>query len=160
GTDLSAALGEITEAATQATDAPRAGYWACEGSQLRSVDLYERGPDRHSAGIVVQKADPGLPPGEAWLDASVRLDGTGAGVLRLEAGARRWMPDEEQFASALADLVTLCLEGRERRRAEAGWRKSEARTRAVVRASRDAIVVFDAVGRVVEFNRAAEEMFG
>ncbi len=48
----------------------------------------------------------------------------------------------------------------ERRRAEQGLRASEARKSAVLETSPDAIITMDHEGKVVEFNPAAERMFG
>lgn len=48
----------------------------------------------------------------------------------------------------------------ERKRAEEALRDSEARKAAILEASLDAIVTMDHEGRVVEFNGAAERMFG
>src|SRR5438132_10677394 len=44
--------------------------------------------------------------------------------------------------------------------AEAGVDASEARMRAFLDSALDAVVVIDGEGRIVEFNRAAERMFG
>jgi PAS domain S-box-containing protein len=98
----------------------------------------------------------------AMLDAPVRVGGRVAGVLCLEhvGEPRAWMPDEEQFAGTLADLIALAMEARKRKMAETALKRSEAQTRAVLGASPDAIVMVDADRRVVEFNRAAEAMFG
>ena len=48
----------------------------------------------------------------------------------------------------------------ERTQAEMALRESEARLRAVVETARDAIVSAGAEGRILTFNRAAEQMFG
>jgi diguanylate cyclase (GGDEF)-like protein/PAS domain S-box-containing protein len=48
----------------------------------------------------------------------------------------------------------------ERKRAEDALRASEARKSAMIEAALDAIVTIDAQGRVLEFNSAAERMFG
>jgi PAS domain S-box-containing protein len=47
-----------------------------------------------------------------------------------------------------------------RKRAERALRMSEARKNAVIESSLDAIVTIDATGRVLEFNPAAEQLFG
>ncbi|MDP2315842.1 MAG: PAS domain S-box protein [Pseudomonadota bacterium] len=98
----------------------------------------------------------------ALLDAPVRVGGKVVGVLRHEhTGApRAWTADEEQFAASMADLTALAVEANERRRAEAALRVSRAQTRAVVEGSQEAILVVDGEGHIVEFNRAAEAMFG
>src|SRR5207237_406038 len=57
-----------------------------------------------------------------------------------------------------ADL--LAGEQRALRRSEAAIRESEARKAAIVAGSLDAIVTIDGGGAVVEFNPAAERMFG
>jgi PAS domain S-box-containing protein len=56
--------------------------------------------------------------------------------------------------------VGLALDVTERRAAEAAGRQSEARKHAILEAALDAIVLMDDEGRVVEFNPAAEAMFG
>jgi PAS domain S-box-containing protein len=56
--------------------------------------------------------------------------------------------------------VGLALDVTERRSAEAARTQSEARKHAILEASLDAIVIMDHRGRVVEFNPAAEAMFG
>lgn len=105
----------------------------------------------------------------SMLDAPVRVGGHVAGVLCLEhvssepvkaGGGRAWMADEVQFAGTLADLIALAMEARKRRAAELALRASEVQTRAMLGAIRDAILLVDAAGHVVEFNQAAEAMFG
>jgi PAS domain S-box-containing protein len=56
--------------------------------------------------------------------------------------------------------VGLALDVTERRSAEDARTQSEARKHAILEASLDAIVIMDHQGRVVEFNPAAESMFG
>ncbi|MDP2306062.1 MAG: PAS domain S-box protein [Pseudomonadota bacterium] len=98
----------------------------------------------------------------SMLDAPIRVGGHVRGVLCLEhvGQFRVWMPDEQQFVGTLADLIALAMEASDRRAAQAAQRASEARTRAVLGASKDAIVVADMAGRVVEFSAAAEVLFG
>jgi len=71
----------------------------------RTKQLYARGDD-HSI--------------TSRLDATIRSSGKMAGVVSHErTGAPyRWAPEEQNFAGSIADLVSLTLEARERRRAE------------------------------------------
>lgn len=98
----------------------------------------------------------------AMLDAPIHFGGLEDGVLCHEhIGAPRfWMPDEETFAVAAANLVSLVLEEAERKEAETRQRQSEASKRAVWESSLDSIVAMDHLGHIVEFNPAAERMFG
>jgi PAS domain S-box-containing protein len=57
-------------------------------------------------------------------------------------------------ASAISRDVTA------RRKSEAALRASEARVRAVVDSALDAVITMDTEGRILEFNPAAEHMFG
>jgi len=98
----------------------------------------------------------------SMLDAPIHLGGLEDGVLCHEhiGEPRRWMPDEEAFAVAVANLVSLVLEEAERKGAETRQRQSEASKRAVWESSLDSIVAMDRHGLIVEFNPAAERMFG
>ncbi len=82
--------------------------------------------------------------------------------------------DDLELAQILANQVALALgyarelierqrveaEMAERRRAEAALRDSEARMTAIVETALDPIVSMDDAGRLVEFNPAAERVFG
>ncbi|HEV8231258.1 MAG TPA: PAS domain S-box protein, partial [Thermoanaerobaculia bacterium] len=57
-------------------------------------------------------------------------------------------------------LTIVARDVSERRRAEDALKDSEARKSAVIEAALDAIVTIDAGGRVLEFNSAAERIFG
>jgi two-component system cell cycle sensor histidine kinase/response regulator CckA len=61
---------------------------------------------------------------------------------------------------AFAGASTVARDITELKRAEKALRDSEARNRAIVESSLDAIVMMDAGGRIVEFNPAAERTFG
>ncbi len=63
----------------------------------------------------------------SMLDAPIRLQGRMVGVVCCEhtGDIRRWTHDDEQFSGAIADMVALKLEHRERRRAEDALRKRE-----------------------------------
>lgn len=98
----------------------------------------------------------------AMLDAPIHLGGLEEGVLCHEhiGRPRCWMPDEEAFAVATANLVSLVLEEAERKEAEVRQRQSEAGRRGVWESSLDSIVSMDQRGLIVDFNPAAEHMFG
>jgi PAS domain S-box-containing protein len=81
----------------------------------------------------------------------VRLDGSPVAV---EIAARPFVFEGEPAVQTVLRDITR------RRRAEAAIRESEARKAAIVEASLDAIVTIDEHGMVLEFNAAAEAMFG
>jgi PAS domain S-box-containing protein len=70
---------------------------------------------------------------------------------------RRFGDDDVDFVQACAALVGAAVE---RQRAQSALLESEARHRAVVEASLDAIITMDADGRITGFNPAAERIFG
>jgi PAS domain S-box-containing protein len=78
------------------------------------------------------------------LDVVVRLRGDMVGVLCLEhvGSARRWQAQEETFAGALADVVSLALEAAQRSRVEAALLESERRFRDIFHFSNDCIVLY------------------
>lgn len=81
----------------------------------------------------------------SMLDSAVRLRGQLVGVICLEhvGPMRRWTTEEEIFACAFADLVSLALEANERRWAESALAASETRFREIVHNATDAIVVLE-----------------
>src|SRR5713226_3053025 len=66
----------------------------------------------------------------------------------------------ERTAELEAANKELQNEITERRRAEEALRESEARKRAILESALDAIISIDHEGRIVEFNAAAEKVFG
>ncbi|MGZ4353188.1 MAG: PAS domain S-box protein [Gaiellaceae bacterium] len=60
----------------------------------------------------------------------------------------------------IAGVMAVLADVTERRRTERALVASEARTAAVLQAALDAVITIDHVGRIVEFNPAAEETFG
>lgn len=84
----------------------------------------------------------------SMLDAAVRQGGELRGVICLEhiGPQRRWTIEEEVFACAFADLVSLALEASERQTAEFALAESEARFREVFQNTSDAIAFFEVVG--------------
>ena len=89
----------------------------------------------------------------ATIDVALRLRGELVGALCLEhvGGSRRWHTGEESFAGALADLVSLALEGAERFRAESALLDSQRRFQDLFEHSNDSIVLYrvEPDGRVV-----------
>lgn len=78
----------------------------------------------------------------AVLGASVTLRGEVVGGLCLEHSApRAWTPAEQSFARALADRISLALEGAERSLAEAALLKSERRFHEIFQFSNDCILL-------------------
>jgi len=69
----------------------------------------------------------------SMLDIPIALGGQTLGVLCIEhvGSAHRWLPQEENFACSIADLVSLGLEAHDRKRIETKLRLSEARATAV-----------------------------
>jgi PAS domain S-box-containing protein len=61
---------------------------------------------------------------------------------------------------AVSGVISVMADVTERRRAERALVASEARTAAVLEAALDSVITIDHAGRIVEFNRAAEETFG
>jgi PAS domain S-box-containing protein len=77
----------------------------------------------------------------SMLDTPIRLGGKTVGVLCLEAVAiaHHWTLEDQNFARSLGNLVSLALEARERRRAEAARRMSEEKLGSAFRSSPDSI---------------------
>ena len=72
------------------------------------------------------------------LDVPVRLQGKVVGVVSHEhTGSKRdWSWEEQDFASSIADMVSLTLEASERRRAERALRENEEKYRSLLRIRR------------------------
>ena len=105
-----------------------------EGDQRNLMEY----PDYHKAlaherilAAEEVRADPRTrqlyPPGQddsitSRLDATIRSGGKMVGVVSNERTGppHHWAPEEQHFAGSIADLVSLTLEARERRRAEEG----------------------------------------
>src|SRR5919202_2251394 len=73
----------------------------------------------------------------SMLDAPIRLGGETVGVLCSEqvGTARHWTPEDQNFVRSIADLVSLALEARERKRTEAALRSEEEKFASAFRSS-------------------------
>lgn len=113
-------------------------------------DVFQRVPARwrefHRRGLAGEVID-------ADNDEFIALDGRRQ-FVRWEL--RPWHTSNDQIGG-----ITIFAEDvSERARTELALRESEARLGAIVDTATDAIVVVDATGAIVSFNRAAETMFG
>ena len=110
--------------------------------------------------------DPGLPRAQVALAAGLRAafgfpvmsGGAVLGAMEFFTRDARG-PDGPLLASA-AILGSQIGEFVVRRKAEEAVRVSEARTRAVLDSALDAVITINDRGEVLEFNRAAEQIFG
>ncbi len=88
----------------------------------------------------------------------IRLDGQVIGVFEF-LGRQVREPDRDalEMLAALGGQIGQFIE---RKRAEGAVRESEARKGAILESALDAIITMDGEGKIVEFNPAAERMFG
>ena len=99
-----------------------------------------------------------LRPLETLVVATRRV---GAGDLRLRLAIGRQPGEIRQLAEAFDDMTTALARQRvARAAADAALRTSEARKSSVLAAAFDGILTFDASARLLEYNPAAERMFG
>ena len=78
----------------------------------------------------------------------------------LEFFSQQWQAPDEELLEAVTMLGHQIGQFMVRAEAEASLRASQARTSATVAAALDCIITMDHLGRVVEFNPAAERTFG
>ncbi|MFH0909341.1 MAG: ATP-binding protein [bacterium] len=97
----------------------------------------------------------------AMMDVPFRHRGRVVGVLcHAHAGvAREWTYDEQEFAGALAKLISLALESEDRRKAEAEMARLLSLQMATLEATEDGILVVDTQGRIVSYNTRFVEMW-
>ncbi len=104
--------------------------------------------------------DASLLPAEARSGIGVRIAGESApyGVLvAYSATPRAFTKDDEHFMQAAARVLAGVVG---RKRTEQNLRESEAKARAVLETTVDAIITIDEYGYIESFNQAAEEIFG
>lgn len=104
----------------------------------------------------------GLSGVTAKLDVPIRVAGQIVGVMCYEHtdSSRQWTLDEQNFAGSLADLVSLCLEARERQRAEAALRLAEQRYHSIVENAIEGIFQTSPSGHFISANPALAKIFG
>ncbi|HEY4581904.1 MAG TPA: PAS domain S-box protein [Lysobacter sp.] len=88
-----------------------------------------------------------------------------AAAVEAEQAIRRANDElEQRVADRTRELEsanrTLAVEVEQRREAEGALRESEVRMRAILENSHDAFIAMDEAGRIVEWNRSAEAIFG
>ncbi|MBD2356464.1 PAS domain S-box protein [Tolypothrix sp. FACHB-123] len=147
-----------------------------EGSSLLAADYPSYFQALHSDQIIVaheaatdprtkEFLDSYLTPFNitSMLDTPIRLGGKTVGVLCLEAVAiaHHWTLEDQNFARSLGNLVSLALEARERRLAEAAKRMSEEKLGSAFRSSPDPIslITFPDM-RYIEVNDSFCTFFG
>jgi PAS domain S-box-containing protein len=102
-----------------------------------------------------------LPDGHVVLDnvlfAPLLVDGKAVGVLGLANKPGGFTEEDASLATAFGELCALALLNSQ---ALESLHESRERFRAVAQTAHDAIITIDAQGKIVFWNRAAEEMFG
>lgn len=96
------------------------------------------------------------------LDAPIWVGGRLVGVVCHEhcGEVRQWTAEEENFASSIADFVSLAIEARERNIAQEALRKSETQFRAIFELSSIGIGLVDMKAQIVDANPALCQMLG
>ncbi len=91
----------------------------------------------------------------AMLDAPIRLEGKVVGVVCHEhvGPPRRWHTEEKNFASSIADMVSLVLEQWERKQVKEALRESEQRFRELFDQAPDIYLLLDPHGKIQDINQ-------
>jgi two-component system, cell cycle sensor histidine kinase and response regulator CckA len=97
-------------------------------------------------------------PGPGAMAFPVRLGTEASGILAFYARAAE--PSDEGQLTTIGTISAQLTQFIRRVQAEEAVRSSEARLAAILEAALDAIVTIDPAGRVVDFNPAAETLFG
>ena len=98
----------------------------------------------------------------SMLDVPIRIQGQTAGVVCLEhvTDARHWTPEDQNFARSLADLVSLAIEARDRKQAQAALQANQDFLEQVINSVTDPIFVKDQQHRWTMVNNAFCQMIG
>lgn len=97
----------------------------------------------------------------SMLDVPVWLNGRLAGVLCHEhiGAPREWTPEEIDFASSVANMISLALEAAQRAKSEQALRESEQKFRALFEASSQGVMLHDEE-KFLEVNPATLRILG
>ncbi len=136
-----------------------AGYWSAlaTGRRVAAADALR---DPRTAELVASRLQPrGV---AALLDAGIFSRGELVGVVCFEhaTATRVWEPEEEIFASAIADLAALALEASARQLAEDEMERSRRRLQLLIDGTPLAAIDWNRQLRIIGWNPAAERMFG
>src|SRR5690606_17331358 len=101
-------------------------------------------------------------PHVSVMASAVRQTGNPVGLVTFGSAGRlrQWTPDEQLFAAALADLVSLSLEQEARRHAEQSMYESQQRTNLLVEGTPLAAIDWSPGAAIIGWNPAAERLFG
>ncbi len=99
---------------------------------------------------------------QAMIDVPIRLRGAVVGVLCHEhsGSSRKWSLEEQEFATSLADTISLAMEAHERKSAELALQVSEEQYRTLFENSLDTMFTVDLKGNFTSLNQAGESLTG
>jgi PAS domain S-box-containing protein len=98
----------------------------------------------------------------SMLDVPLRRGEEVSGVLCVEqvGSPRTWTIDEQNFAFATANLISVAIADQRLRAALARVAESDARAHLILDTAHDAFILMNGAGRIVNWNAQAEEAFG
>lgn len=99
----------------------------------------------------------------SMLDVPIRSEGKMVGVICHEhiGLARTWTPEEQQFATSVANTISLVLEAADRRKAEIETKRSKNFLNSVIKHLPIMVFIKDAEQlRFIRWNKAAEDLTG
>ena len=98
----------------------------------------------------------------SMLDVPLRRGEEVSGVLCIEqvGSPRTWTIDEQNFAIATANLISVAIADERRREALVQVAESDTRSRMILDTAHDAFIGMNAAGRIVKWNAQAEQVFG